>query len=690
MEKPFGMSEIQQSATAKNLKLSFSPLVTNILTEGGQTAKIALEIKNTSNKSINLYANEKGNTGADSFTFCIEFPIGVLKKTVNQSQESSQNFSSEQTIGNWKVRTSENIVYFLATSAQVIESQKELKLEIGKLFVNRDSTSTQVTLKYRHTSSAAQSKEQLKKDINQTNIQVNRCNNNVKRLNQRIAAVNTNIKKQNNQLTKARTTIAKSNGLTKNIAKNQAKRCQSNISNLQKKNINQKANIQRQNKLKAQLVARRTQLQTKLKSLPNQITVEEFTQSHFVTLDQTKAPLEMSATVHGTLLNTGSDNTVVIYLVNTSRNEIEFTTKSTLQIAFKKGTNEPHALTNQDETTTNITVNGFTVEQNQTALDPTYDLKCTKKIELQPEQFIKITIANLKTTLSPRIGFLYIDYEKIADYRDGRMIVPISIGSAKYRQSDSALLIYSKYIDVNSPNQIMLYNQGIRARKNFLLNTDAGLNLTVKSGQDLVLQSTRNIGINANGGKNNVGINAANITLKGKTTFDGNIEFKNKANSESTGLASSDYARIYGAHVKNTETSSLVFELGDNENDTFVFRNKIHNKPAKDVLKINYNGIYVSGRKPFLLKQYTDVKLNKNYNTNVDSNVWDAIIAGWDGTFDIREGGKHNNSTQMYISGGKWHIDVDFAAHSGTENATIKVNVLFIRKELTERQGVFG
>ena len=674
------MSDIQKSTTAKNLKLAFAPLVTNIMTEAGQTANIAFEVKNNSTKAIDFYTNDKGNAGKDSFTFSIEFPQGILKKTVNQSQDmSSTNFSTEQTLGDWKVRTSENVIYFLATKAQSIESQVELKLKLGKLMVNRDSTSTQVTFTYRHKVSVQQTQAKLQKRINQFNQQIQQVTKN-------IANFKTQSKSLETQANDFATRIRKLNQQVRalnspfDVPKKAAK--QMKVSQFQQQMVqlrNQKAAI---DKNIPKLQNRKVQFQKQKKRLEGEfgknagktsIIQEEFTQSHFVTLDQTKAPLDMSASVHGTLINSGEDNTVYVYLVNTSRNEIEFSTKSTMQIVFKKGKNEPHALTDQDETTTNITAAGFSVEQNQTAIDPTYDLRCTKKLELKPEQSIKIAIKNLKTTLSPRIGYLYIDYEKVSDYRDGRMIIPVSIGSAQYRLTDSALMIKSKYVDVHSPNQLMFYNQGIRARADFLLNSDTGKNITIQSGKALTIKSKEALLIDAG---------TKNLTLAGsKVILDGTIELKGKANSAATGVSSSDYARIYGEHVKNTEISSMVFEIGDNTNDAFVFRNKIHNKPTKEMLKINYDSILVNGAKPFLLKTF-NIQVEVNYNTGYKTSIWRAIVGGWDGkAWDINEGGNHDFSAQMFQDKGTWWIDMDFGTHSKTKKAGT-VKVLFIKNEI--------
>jgi len=75
------------------------------------------------------------------------------------------------------------------------------------------------------------------------------------------------------------------------------------------------------------------------------------------------------------------------------------------------------------------------------------------------------------------------------------------------------------------------------------------------------------------------------INLKG-----GALSFDSGTNSGTKGMASSDSGKIYGEHDENTETSRLVIDVADNNNDSLVMRTGgVSSSPKKDAIKVDYN-----------------------------------------------------------------------------------------------------
>ncbi|WP_069679171.1 hypothetical protein [Clostridium taeniosporum] len=70
------------------------------------------------------------------------------------------------------------------------------------------------------------------------------------------------------------------------------------------------------------------------------------------------------------------------------------------------------------------------------------------------------------------------------------------------------------------------------------------------------------------------------------------IGFNKGSNAGTSGMANTDYGYIYGEHNKDTETSRLVIETGDNADDSVVIRTRNMN-PPKDIFKVNYNNAYL-------------------------------------------------------------------------------------------------
>ena len=63
------------------------------------------------------------------------------------------------------------------------------------------------------------------------------------------------------------------------------------------------------------------------------------------------------------------------------------------------------------------------------------------------------------------------------------------------------------------------------------------------------------------------------------------------------GIASSDFGKIYGEHIKDAEDSKLVIEIGDNEQDSIVLRTSnclFKNAFKKDSIVVNYNKVTFS------------------------------------------------------------------------------------------------
>ncbi|HAP59951.1 MAG TPA: hypothetical protein DCR93_10785 [Cytophagales bacterium] len=98
-------------------------------------------------------------------------------------------------------------------------------------------------------------------------------------------------------------------------------------------------------------------------------------------------------------------------------------------------------------------------------------------------------------------------------------------------------------------------------------------------------------------------------------------------------------------------------------------------------------GFFLKGKKPIIIRRYSNMGDNITYNTNYSSADYNAAIIGFvTQDVDINEN-KDGDFLQvrMIISNGKWHIRADIRSHN--DNESWYVDVMFVSTQMSTRTG---
>jgi len=167
----------------------------------------------------------------------------------------------------------------------------------------------------------------------------------------------------------------------------------------------------------------------------------------------------------GILINNNKKNYLLLQLINISSDELTFESGSQWFLSIPASSNRqaPHTLTTQ--------TSGFTYsvrikssdgatrtfsDLNVTSYSNNFTVKLKSPITIGPYDYIEIKIKDFTTDLSPRTGFIKFSYTKAIDYRDGDIIIPVSI--QPMTMEGKKVLIASKDSSVEiTGNEIQLY-----------------------------------------------------------------------------------------------------------------------------------------------------------------------------------------------------------------------------------------
>jgi len=157
----------------------------------------------------------------------------------------------------------------------------------------------------------------------------------------------------------------------------------------------------------------------------------------YVTNDPQKLNIPLQFRVLGSdcILNDGSTaNTLQLKIINSppasnNRPILPLTTDSKITISFKKGPSA-EALVKENDQLGNLKVETDTLNWEKTTgsgqNDTTWVFRAETARQIVAEgEVINISIKDLKTTSASGLGYLYIDYQDIGKYPDGRLVVPI-------------------------------------------------------------------------------------------------------------------------------------------------------------------------------------------------------------------------------------------------------------------------
>jgi len=96
----------------------------------------------------------------------------------------------------------------------------------------------------------------------------------------------------------------------------------------------------------------------------------------------------------------------------------------------------------------------------------------------------------------------------------------------------------------------------------------------------------------------------------------------------------------------------------------------------------------ICGEEPIIMKRYTSLGDNIDYDTGMSSNIYAAAMIGFRAQGgDINEGSHSGDLMKIYlhIANNRWYIRADFRTHHHNENWYI--DVMFIRRELVRLEG---
>ena len=338
------------------------------------------------------------------------------------------------------------------------------------------------------------------------------------------------------------------------------------------------------------------------------------------------------------------------------------------------------------------------VKKNDQGVSPVFEITPIGD-SLKPGEFIEISLTGIYSNTASGFANIYLKYEDVPGYWDGQFVVQVEKSPIYHKDMGT---------DTNPKR-----NVGIGVAP------DANNRLKV-SGNLSVMDGGAHIGDDSDPGDNNLAVDG-NLTVDGKvgigTSPDAKVSCMGIVRTPPKAkLLVKGGAHIGGASDPGDNNLAVDGNVGigtTNSEAKLSVNGGAHiggdSDPGDDNLEVDGNltvdgkvgigttrpkakldvhgDLKINSKKPIIFERYEERygicinPINYSKKTNYSSNDYNAGIVGM-GLGDIKF-----ENTYMYISDGKWCIVANFVLKPTTESHTMCIDVMFIRKELSERKG---
>jgi len=323
------------------------------------------------------------------------------------------------------------------------------------------------------------------------------------------------------------------------------------------------------------------------------------------------------------------------------------------------------------------------------------------KTELSANEVVQIEISNIISSLSSGYANLYVRYENIPGYWDGKFVVPIEKSPLLYRDfkvgintSHPSAILDINVKGENSTDSRLKVRKGETDYLTVLNNGNVGIGTTTP-GAKLAINGGLHVGGDSDPGDKNLLVDG-NIQLGWDHSRD-NVDKLMIYQDENFNMGLRRGSRNLILYSKSKQDDAHIDFYPHNQ---FAMRidtsGNVGIGTETPTAKLDvYGDLHINGKKPIIIKKYWDTARN-GCDTKMDANIHAAAIIGfrcWGGDIDETGGSTATDSNIINVfmskKNNKWHINVDFRTHNtaNSHTETWYVDVMFIRKELVQLEG---